>query len=389
MGVTDDLWRYYREVSLESIRQMDPFDPLHKAIPLPYCNAYCLDAPQQRGRGRSSFFGYPCVTFQVANREDGHLYCLRRFDSVRSVSPKIALSVSEQWNSCVPVQDHPGVVPFYQCFMAQRAVFFIHQYIPKSNSLKDLLASGTTLSESVLWSCIVQIVSAIRVIHRNNLAARILRLQYILSTTDASNSRLRVRLGGLGIVDALEFEARKHIADLQAADIRDLGRLIISMATGTEITGMTDNNTFSNCESFVAQNYSRELHNLAVTLIRSRPRPPSIDEVSQAIAQHCFEEQDNTYRSFDRVERALSSEYESGRALRLLLKLGFINERPELGPNRRWAHSGDCYVLSLFRDYGKSHWLRLYLSLFKRVGTKTFESNFMQFSIKRMEQVIL
>ena len=33
------------------------------------------------------------------------------------------------------------------------------------------------------------------------------------------------------------------------------------------------------------------------------------------------------------------------------MKLGFINERPEFGPNRRWAQSGDCYVLSLFSDY--------------------------------------
>ena len=28
-----------------------------------------------------------------------------------------------------------------------------------------------------------------------------------------------------------------------------------------------------------------------------------------------------------------------------------IQERPEFGPNRRWAQSGDCYVLTLFRDF--------------------------------------
>jgi hypothetical protein len=119
MGLSDDLWRHYRELSLESIRQMDPQDPLHKAVPLPYCNAYCLDAPQHRGRGRSPFFGYPSTTFQVVNREDGNLYCLRCFDSVRSVSPEIAASVTDQWNSCSAVQEHLGVVPFYQCFVAQ------------------------------------------------------------------------------------------------------------------------------------------------------------------------------------------------------------------------------------------------------------------------------
>jgi PAB-dependent poly(A)-specific ribonuclease subunit 3 len=371
LGVSDDLWRYYRDMSLESIRQMDPYDPLHKAIPPPYCNAYCLDAPlpknqTQRGNNsggnriaaRSSFFGYPCVTFQVTSRDDGYLYCLRRFDNVRSVSAKIALSVTEQWTNCIPVQEHPGVVPFYQCFLSQRAVFFVHQYIPQSQSLKDLLAScnGTALPESTIWSCIVQMVSAIRTIHRNHLAVRTLRMQYILATTDVSSSRLRIRLGGAGIVDALEFESRKHISDLQSDDIRDFGRLILSMSAGTDITPMTDNTTFTRCENFVSQNYSRELHNLALTLIRSRPRPPSINEVSQAVAQYCFDEQDAVYRSHDRIERALCAEYESGRALRLLLKLGHINERPEMGLNRRWSQSGDCYVLSLFRDYGKVTW---------------------------------
>jgi PAB-dependent poly(A)-specific ribonuclease subunit 3 len=366
LGISDDVWRYYRDMSLESIRQMDPYDPLHKAIPAPYCNAYCLDASTLKTQrmnnnngnhitSRSSFFGYPCITFQVSSREDGYLYCLRRFDNVRSVSAKIALSVTEQWTNCIPVQEHPGIVPFYQCFLSQRAVFFVHHYIPRSQSLKDLLTScnGTALPENTIWSCIVQIVSAMRTIHRNLLAVRTLRLQYVLATTDVSSTRLRIRLGGVGIVDALEFESRKQVADLQCDDIRDLGRLILSISSGTDITSMTDNITFTRCDNFVAQHYSRELHNLAMTLIRSRPRPPSINEVSQAIAQYCFDEQDAVYRSHDRIERSLCAEYESGRAVRLLLKLGYINERPEMGLNRRWSQSGDCYVLSLFRDYGK------------------------------------
>jgi PAB-dependent poly(A)-specific ribonuclease subunit 3 len=368
IGVSDDMWRYYRDMSLESLRQMDPYDPLHKAIPPPYCNAYCLDAPLPKTQGqrsnnnggnriasRSSFFGYPCITFQVTSRDDGYTYCLRRFDNVRSVSAKIGLSVTNQWTNCIPAQEHPGIVPFYQCFLSQRAVFFVHHYIPRSQSLKDLLASlnGTGLPESTIWSCIVQIVSAIRTIHRNLLSVRTLRLQYILATTDVSSSRLRIRLGSVGIVDALEFEARKHVTDLQCDDIRDLGRLILSISSGTDITSLTDSTTFTQCENFVAQNYSRELHNLAITLIRSRPRPPTINEVSQAVAQYCFDEQDAAYRSHDRIERGLCAEYESGRALRLFLKLGYINERPEMGLNRRWSQSGDCYVLSLFRDYGK------------------------------------
>jgi PAB-dependent poly(A)-specific ribonuclease subunit 3 len=159
-------------------------------------------------------------------------------------------------------------------------------------------------------------------------------------------------MGSLGIVDTLEFEARKHVVDLQNEDIRDLGRLILSLATGTEINGSSDAATIGQCERFLLQNYSRELHNLCMTLIRSQPRPPSIIDVCRATALHSFDEQDAVYQVLDRTERALASEFESGRALRLLLKLSFINERPEVGPNRRWAQSGDCYVLNLFRDYG-------------------------------------
>lgn len=349
LGVSDDLYRYHRDLSLEGARQMDPADPQHKAVPLPYCNAYCLDdGAQQRRRGRSSF-GYPSATFQATNRDDGHLYCVKRFDNVRSVSPKIALAVSDRW-SAPAVQEHPGLVPFYQCFVAQRAVFFVHQYIPGARSLAERITGP--LAESILWSCVAQLVSVVRAIHGHNLAVRTLRLQHCLSNADSTGSRLRLRLGSLGVVDALEFEARKHVADLQVEDIRDLGRLILSLATSTDVNGATDAATVNRCEQFLAQNYSRELHNLCMTLIRGQPRPPPILEVGRAIAARTFDEQDAAYRALDRSERALSSEYESGRALRLLLKLGFVNERPELGPNRRWVQSGDCYVLTLFRDYG-------------------------------------
>jgi PAB-dependent poly(A)-specific ribonuclease subunit 3 len=163
--------------------------------------------------------------------------------------------------------------------------------------------------------------------------------------------KLRFYVNATGIVDALEFEARKSLEVLQMEDIRQLGRLILSMATNTEITASTDAQSFANCERYFLQTYSRELHNLSLTLIRS-PSPPNIVEVSRALSGRLWDEWDHTQMSLQRTERALSSEYESGRALRLLLKLGFVNERPEFGPNRRWAQSGDCYVLTLFRDYG-------------------------------------
>jgi PAB-dependent poly(A)-specific ribonuclease subunit 3 len=244
------------------------------------------------------------------------------------------------------------MVPLYTCFVAQRAVFFVHQYIPGARTLQERIVSEGSIAENILWSCISQLVSAIRCLHVNNLAVRALDLQHVLSVTDFTGTRLRVRLGSLGIVDALEFEARKHVQDLQVEDIRSLGKLILSLAVGAEVTNNMDVGQITRCEAYLAQNYSRELHNLTMTLINA-PRPPSIIDISRAIASRVFDEQDAVYVALDRSEQALSAEHDASRALRLLLKMGFATERPELGPNRRWAQSGDCYVLTLFRDYGK------------------------------------
>jgi len=352
LGISDDHWRHFREISMESMRQMDPGDQRHRAIPPPYCNAYCLDDNLKQRKGRSSF-GYPSAAYQVTNREDGQTYCLRRFDNVRSVSPKIAAAVTDRWHlqqsEESSVNDHPGVVPFYKCFVSQRAVFFVHQYIPGARTLRERL--NGILPENVVWSVICQLVSAIRVIHANDLAVRTLDMGHVLSTLDPNASRLRVRLNCLGVTDTLEFESRKHVRDLQQQDIRNLGWLILSLASGTEVSVQSETAAIQRCDSFVSQHYSRELHNLVMTLIRNNPRPPTIVDIGGAIFRKAFDEQDAAYRSLDLSERLLTAEYDSSRALRLLLKLGFINERPEFGPNRRWAQSGDCYVLTLFRDF--------------------------------------
>jgi PAB-dependent poly(A)-specific ribonuclease subunit 3 len=171
---------------------------------------------------------------------------------------------------------------------------------------------------------------------------------------DGMMDRVRLRLNCLGVVDALEFEARKQVGELQVEDMRDLGWLILSLASGTEITRSCDKDTIRRCDVYVGQNYSRELHNFVFSLLATSSNTPSIHDVSRALSSRAFDEMDLSRVAADRTEVALSSEYESGRALRLLLKLGFVNERPEFGMNRRWTESGDCYVLKLFRDYGES-----------------------------------
>lgn len=354
----DGLWRYFRDMSFESQREMDVSDPRNKAIPPAWGNAFPLDAPTGNKNVRSSF-GYPILTFKVVSREDGYLYCLRRADNVRSVSNKIAQTVSDTWATAVMTQtqravlDHPGLVRFLRCFVANRAVFFIHQYCPGARTLRERFFASSNpgpLPEPIVWSCVTQLVAAIRAVHGGNLACRTLQLNHILCHGEG---RIRLRINCLGIVDALEFEARKQIGELQIEDMRDLGRLILSLATGIEVTKTSDANTIRRCDVFVAQNCSPELHSLIVSLLLPNKPTPSVFAITNAIANYAMDELELQQTTLDRTEAALSAEYDSGRVLRLLLMMGFVNERPELGMNRRWTESGDCYVLKLFRDYGK------------------------------------
>jgi PAB-dependent poly(A)-specific ribonuclease subunit 3 len=71
------------------------------------------------------------------------------------------------------------------------------------------------------------------------------------------------------------------------------------------------------------------------------------------MAVRAFEEMDGVHASMDQMHDSLMGVYESGKALRLLLKLAFVNERPEFGIDQRWSELGDCYILKLFRDLGE------------------------------------
>lgn len=398
------LWALYREMAMDCAREMEPNDPLYKAIPQTFSNAMPLE--NEANQTMRSSFGYHASVFKVVSREDGRLYCLRRYDNVKGVNQKIASTVTQSWLHAVQspqkrmnkpdvkhVLSHPGIVRFMKCFhiVHNRAVFFLHEYHPASLTLREalyglergaqinqtILRNGfNPLPEATIWSYITQLASAIRAVHRGNLACRSLQLNHILVSPDAGSgvdenaglmgayilktNRVRLRINCLGVVDALEFEARKSIQELQIEDMRCLGRIIFSLCNGFEVGPETSDENLIQGENFIRHNYSEDLFNLVVALL-ARPQqgrfamqyvePPHIGKVCRAIADHAFDELDSAHAIVDGLDEALASEYESGRALRLLLKLGFINERPEFWHDTRWSESGDSYILKLFRDF--------------------------------------
>jgi PAB-dependent poly(A)-specific ribonuclease subunit 3 len=414
------LWNLYRSIAMDSTREMEPDDERYKAIPPSFTNALPLEQDDMNigNNATRSSFGYHSSIFKVVNQEDGRYYCLRRFDNIKGVNQKIAMTVTNAWVRAVSrsrnansaqrhVLNHPGLVRLFKCFyvVQNRAVFFVHQYHPMSLTLREVLyglgrgmggmldaearanQGFHPLEEGTIWSYVTQLVSAIRAIHRGNLACRTLQLNHILVSPEAGSgidenaqnmmkgdvlrtNRVRLRINCIGIVDTLEFEARRPIGELQVEDMRSLGRIILSLASGTEIGSDANAETLDRCDVFMRQHFSQELHTLTMALL-ARPRPgrmgmmivnpPTIDEICRAVTEHAFDEMDSANAIVDGMDDALSMEYESGRALRLMMKFAFINERPEFGVDTRWSESGDCYVLKLFRDFGKTKCISIHV----------------------------
>jgi len=65
----------------------------------------------------------------------------------------------------------------------------------------------------------------------------------------------------------------------------------------------------------------------------------------------CAEELDAALNWGDLLEGELMKETENARLVRLVCKLGLINERPEFDHDPRWSETGDRYIIKLFRDY--------------------------------------
>jgi PAB-dependent poly(A)-specific ribonuclease subunit 3 len=100
---------------------------------------------------------------------------------------------------------------------------------------------------------------------------------------------------------------------------------------------------------FCSQHYSQDFQTCIVALLKKTPA--NVHEMFRLASVHVADELDMSMASADALHGHLCNEYENGRLLRLLLKLGTINERPGHALDPQWAETGDRYVLKLFRDY--------------------------------------
>jgi PAB-dependent poly(A)-specific ribonuclease subunit 3 len=324
-----------------SLRQLKPDDEIVKEIPKGY---HCIDPLDMEGkpRGTAGSFGYPSSVYKVVSEKTGLIHALRRFDNIKT-NPKVTQQVLRVWNETRGTM-HPNIVTLRAAFVHQRALFFTHDYFAGAKTIRECYLSGAhiqPLPEPLLWSFMCQIVTALRHLHSRNLACRVLDPRHIIVTGPN-----RLRINCIGILDVLEVDSKKTVVKLQEEDMFALGRLLLSLATANTMAIQNLQRSID----FVISKYSEEFKILICGLLLSKKRP-SVFEVCTQFSGRFLGELDMMYKHNDAMENEARKQFGCGRLARLLMKLGMINERPELRMDKQWSETGNRYIIKLFRNY--------------------------------------
>ncbi|KAK1730152.1 uncharacterized protein BDZ83DRAFT_715945 [Colletotrichum acutatum] len=336
----------------EALQQVMP----NSTLP-PLDNYYSLVPLDTSHRKSSSVFGYTTWVYKATSSKNGKTYCLRRLEGYRLTNEQAIRSVKE-WRRL----NNGNVVGIHDAFTTRAfgdsSLFFVQDYHPLSKTLAELHFSqsasthGTRFSaknpiaESVLWGYISQIANALKAVHTLNLAARCLDMSKVIVT-----DKNRIRLSACSILDVVQFDNRRPVQELQQEDLIQFGKLILSLATNTPPSQLT--NLKGSMEQ-MSRVYSKEITDTVLWLLTPSQvgaTPKGIEEFVRGIAVHMVATLDASLQEADALKSDLFRELENGRIVRLMAKLGAVNERQEFDGDRNWSENGERYMLKLFRDY--------------------------------------
>nr|XP_012150896.1 PREDICTED: PAB-dependent poly(A)-specific ribonuclease subunit PAN3 isoform X3 [Megachile rotundata] len=345
---------------VDNYHELCPLEPIHKPA--------------------STILGYQTSTYKATSIKSGTRYCLRRIHDFRLANTKCMVLV-DMWKRL----SHTNLVQLREVFTTKafgdHSMVFVYDYHPGSETLLNKHFSATELNgytdpfssdpnaprpyshtkntilrqqhssmlpESVIWSYIIQLTAALRVIHAAGLAYRCLDPTKVLLT-----SRTRLRLSCVAIPDVVTFDGNAAnplslIPHYQQEDLIALGKLVLALACRSLLAVHRDNMQAS--LELVARSYSTDLRNLILYLLSNQARR-SVTDLMPMIGARFYTQLDAAQLRSDVLENELAKELENGRLFKLLVKLATINERPELNMEPTWAETGDRYMLKLFRDY--------------------------------------
>jgi PAB-dependent poly(A)-specific ribonuclease subunit 3 len=299
---------------------------------------------------------------------DGMAYALRRIDHRQVIpSPELTAAAREAVARWTPLMGHPHIAALRGTFVSADmweapALYFAHDYHAGALSLETMHCGDgegcTAASEPELWSYATQICCILRAVHGAGLAAgggaTLAPSKVLLCPTGVAvsgggmNTGNRLRLAGVGIADVLRPEAvgiigGQGIAAAQRNDLIAAGQLLAVLACGPTPVSLSD--PVAAARHRCSQPLGRLIYGLATDGIADCAM------FSQLLAPAAFDALEAERAATDRLKAELANELENGRLLRLLIKLAFVNERPDGDMDTEWAETGDRYILKLFRDF--------------------------------------
>ncbi|KAI1108848.1 hypothetical protein F5Y14DRAFT_445146 [Nemania sp. NC0429] len=296
-------------------------------------------------------FGLPTWVWKATSRKNGNVYCLRRVEGFRLTSED-AIKAINSWKKII----HPNIVTTVEAFTTREfndsSLVFVHAYHPLSKTLADHHFPTTPnrfgrtglVAEKVLWSYLVQLSSALKVIHKAKLAARCIDISKVILT-----DKNRIRLSGCSILDVIQFEAHRRVEELQQEDFFHLGKLVLSIGTNTLPRNMHDLRPLLDQ---LGRSHSEDLKDVVAWLLSPpQGQHKTIEQLIRDLAIHMDDVYIASSNACDETNNHLGRELENGRLVRLVAKLGTINERPEFDGDPNWSETEHRYTLKLFRDY--------------------------------------
>lgn len=335
--------------------------------------------------------------FKATDHQTGEVVCLRRVhEFVPTCGMKGIAQIVDSWKkvTCSNIATLRRV--FVTKEFGDTSLVFVYDYFPGAKTLSSQYfvhtgsaATGNSLNggfnrpysqqqvpklipESLIWNYVIQLSSALRVMHTQGLACRSLDPSKILMTNGflpdpqyVTNSALqqqlrqqpRLRLSACGIIDFLTFDSVTYasqraalVAQQQQEDLLAFGKLCLSLACNS--LQVIDQSKWQQSLDLVSRHYSADLRSLICFLLNAKPSAGrNINDVMPMIGARFYAQLDLCNQRFDQLEGDLSKELDNSRLFRLLCKLGCMNERPEHKLDPQWAETGDRYLIKLFRDY--------------------------------------
>lgn len=334
------------------------------------------------------------TVYKGTDMRTGEVVCLRRVHSFAPTAVlKGVLQVVDSWKKVAC----SNVVPLRHVFVTKdfgdTSLVFVYEYFAGAKTLSSqyFATAGSGLNggagfnrpysqqqhpklipESLIWNYVIQLSSALRVMHTQGLACRSFEASKILLTSGClpdpqymTNQALqqqvrlqpRLRLSCAGLIDFVTFDAVTHaaqkaalVAQQQQDDLLAFGKLCLSLACNS--LQVAEPGKWQQSLDLVSRHYSPDLRSLICHLLNAKPAAGrNINDIMPMIGARFYAQLDLSNQRFDFVERELAKELDNARLFRLLCKLGCVNERPEHNRDPQWSETGDRYLVKLFRDY--------------------------------------